>query len=250
MRPPLTNTSVPYRDFGKAIKKNFEDALMKEVDSNSLKCLVLIAGLIDPSHSEMRLRILNRLNRIGEAEPSPALDDFINERETFVTLRYDNYTMEHKEVNAAHQRRPMEKKRRPVRKMGTRNLSFSKERNPHPQPSRKPIPKKSRQFKKRRRRRCKQVAMTIPDARTYLQVHINGRQTRLQLDTGANISMVSHKTWEAIGSPELESTTIPVKTIPVKTANGSWLKILGRSTPNSLYTTDTEDQLLDMEVAM
>ncbi|RCN44235.1 hypothetical protein ANCCAN_09753 [Ancylostoma caninum] len=112
MCPSLTNTYVPYRDFGNAMKKKFEDALMKEVDSDSLKCLIFIAGLTDPSHSEKRLR----LNRIGEVEPSPALDDFINKCETFVTLRYDNYTMEHKEVKAAQRRRPMEKKRHPVRK--------------------------------------------------------------------------------------------------------------------------------------
>ncbi|RCN38633.1 hypothetical protein ANCCAN_15453 [Ancylostoma caninum] len=117
MCPQLTNTYVPYRDFGNAIKKKFEDAVMKEVDSDSLKCLVFIAGLTDPSHSEMRLRLLNRLNRIGEAEPSSALDEFINECETFVTLRYDNYTMDHKEVIAAQRRRPMKKKRHPVPKV-------------------------------------------------------------------------------------------------------------------------------------
>ncbi|EYC12236.1 hypothetical protein Y032_0048g1681 [Ancylostoma ceylanicum] len=79
---------VPYRDFGNAIKKKF-DAPMKEVESDSLKRLVFIAGLTDPSHSEMRLRLLNRLNRIVKAEPSSALDDFINECGIFVTLRYD-----------------------------------------------------------------------------------------------------------------------------------------------------------------
>ena len=83
------------------IKKKFEDASMKDVDSDSLKCLVFVSGLTDPSHSEMRLRLLNQLNRLRESDPAPILDDFINECETFVTLKTDNRTMENKEVSAA-----------------------------------------------------------------------------------------------------------------------------------------------------
>ncbi|KAK5985399.1 Gap-Pol polyprotein [Trichostrongylus colubriformis] len=51
-----TNSYVPYRDFGNTIKKKkFEEAIMKDVDSDSLKCLVFISGLTDSSHSEMLL---------------------------------------------------------------------------------------------------------------------------------------------------------------------------------------------------
>ncbi|KAK5980048.1 Gap-Pol polyprotein [Trichostrongylus colubriformis] len=57
---PLTSSYVPYNDLGNTIKKKFEEAAMKEVDSDSLKCLVFITGLTDSSHSEMRLRLLNR----------------------------------------------------------------------------------------------------------------------------------------------------------------------------------------------
>ncbi|VDO19399.1 unnamed protein product [Heligmosomoides polygyrus] len=65
--------------FNNIVKKKFEDASMKDVDGDSLKCLVFIAGLTDSSHSEMRLRLLNHLNRMKEDEPSPILDYFINE---------------------------------------------------------------------------------------------------------------------------------------------------------------------------
>ncbi|KAK5971936.1 Gap-Pol polyprotein [Trichostrongylus colubriformis] len=54
---PLTNSYVPYRDFGNTIKRKFEEAVMKDVDRNSLKCLVFIADLTDSSYSKMRLRL-------------------------------------------------------------------------------------------------------------------------------------------------------------------------------------------------
>nr|CDJ96200.1 7TM GPCR domain containing protein [Haemonchus contortus] len=113
--PPMSGTHIPYRDFGNTIKKKFEEACMKDVDSESLKCLVFVSGLTDASHSEMRLRLLNKMNRLKESDPLPVLDDFISECETFVTLRSDNQTMETKEINAAHQRRPMKKQRYPKR---------------------------------------------------------------------------------------------------------------------------------------
>ncbi|VDO18660.1 unnamed protein product [Heligmosomoides polygyrus] len=47
--PPLTCFNVPYREFGNTIKKKFEDASMKDVDADSLKCLVFVAGLTDAS---------------------------------------------------------------------------------------------------------------------------------------------------------------------------------------------------------
>lgn len=96
---PLTMSYVPYRDFGNKIKKKFEDASMKDVDSDSLKCLVFLSGLTDPSHCDTRLRLLNRLNCLKENEPSPTLDDFVNDCETYVALKSDNRTMESKDVN-------------------------------------------------------------------------------------------------------------------------------------------------------
>ncbi|VDP58648.1 unnamed protein product [Heligmosomoides polygyrus] len=42
---PLSTSHVPYRDFSNKIKKKFEDASMKDVDGDSLKCLVFLSGL-------------------------------------------------------------------------------------------------------------------------------------------------------------------------------------------------------------
>ncbi|VDP06658.1 unnamed protein product [Heligmosomoides polygyrus] len=68
---PLTTSHVPYRAFSNKIKKKFEDASMKDVDDDSLKCLVFLSGLTDPSLSDVRLRLLNRLNCLKEDDASP-----------------------------------------------------------------------------------------------------------------------------------------------------------------------------------
>ncbi|EPB75657.1 hypothetical protein ANCCEY_05248 [Ancylostoma ceylanicum] len=104
--PPLNGAYVPYREYGDIIKRNFENASMKDVDGDSLKCLVYLSGLTDSPHSETRLRLLNQLNRLKESDPALLLDDIINECETFVTLRTDNRAIERKEVNAPDQRKP------------------------------------------------------------------------------------------------------------------------------------------------
>lgn len=123
---PLTTPHVPYRDFSNKIKKKFEDASMKDVDDDSLKCLVFLSGLTDPSHSDVRLRLLNRLNCLKEDDASPSLDDFVNDCETFVALRSDNLTMESKEVNAAHYIKPRGMhRRRPSRNVMFRHRSTS-----------------------------------------------------------------------------------------------------------------------------
>ncbi|RCN50476.1 hypothetical protein ANCCAN_03330 [Ancylostoma caninum] len=88
------------------INRKFEDASMKDVDSDSLKCLVFLSSPTNPSHSETRLQLLNQLNRLKESDPAPLLDEFINECETFVTLRTDNRAIQSKEVNAAYERKP------------------------------------------------------------------------------------------------------------------------------------------------
>ncbi|KAK5981534.1 hypothetical protein GCK32_002503 [Trichostrongylus colubriformis] len=202
---PLTSSYIPYRDFGNTIKKKFEEAVMKDVDSDSLKCLVFIAGLTDSSHSEMRLRLSNRLNRMDGSEPLPVSDDFINECETFV-LRSDNRTMEQKEVKAAHRKQTMAKKWRPSRSVRLRKDSFSRKQLPkskshsdsHKQAN---LSRRKTRINNTKQHRCKQIALTPQDSRTFVNVCINGKHTRLQFDTGADITTISRKTWNLLDHP-------------------------------------------------
>ncbi|KAL6738862.1 hypothetical protein Aduo_012361 [Ancylostoma duodenale] len=225
--PPLIGAYVPYREFGNMIKRKFEDASMKDVDSDTLKCLVFLSGLTDPSHSETRLRLLNQLNRLKETDPAPLLDDFINECETFVTLRTDNRAIESKEVNAAYQRKPAKQdKKHPY----SPNKGFRYRRQPRDHSLHSPSrsersasPAKKHGTKRpKRKHRCRNIAASAHGARTYLKVRLNGHPTRLQLDTGADITMISRRTWEDMNSPKLDRSTTTIRT-----ADGSAMNILG-----------------------
>lgn len=193
---------------------------MKNVDSDSLKCLVFLSGLTDPSHCDTRLRLLNRLNCLKENDPSPTLDDFVNDCETYVALKSDNRTMESKDVNVTrHSTGYGKQRRRPSRSVnfGRRSTSREAPREP-PQGSsstqngrrtRFP-PRKSRS--RQRNVRCNITSAATLDARTYLKVEINGFPTRLQLDTGSDVTMISRRTWTDMGSPTITRATMPIRT--------------------------------------
>ena len=87
---------------------------------------------------------------------------------------------------------------------------------------------KSRRKRSHRRERnqCKKVvSFAAENARTYLDVKIGGRSLNFLLDTGADITLISRPTWKRLGSPTLEPCVMPVKT-----ADGSPMKIDGRFT--------------------
>ncbi|KHJ88656.1 reverse transcriptase, partial [Oesophagostomum dentatum] len=86
--------------------------------------------------------------------------------------------------------------------------------------------KKSRRKRSHRREKnqCKNVvSFAAENARTYLDVNIRGRSLHFLLDTGADITLISRRTWKRLGSPTLEPFAMPVKT-----ADGSPMKIDGR----------------------
>ncbi|XGW27161.1 hypothetical protein V3C99_007619, partial [Haemonchus contortus] len=61
------------------------------------------------------------------------------------------------------------------------------------------------------------------DVQKYLKVHINGHPTRLQLDTGADVTIISRPTWMQLGGPQLQKTSDTLRG-----ANGLPLRIYGK----------------------
>ncbi|VDO84060.1 unnamed protein product [Haemonchus placei] len=75
-----------------------------------------------------------------------------------------------------------------------------------------------------KRNKCKNVAaFSAEHARTHINVDVRGHKLRFQLDTGADITLISRHTWRRLNLPPLEPYTTPVKT-----ADGSSMKIIGR----------------------
>ncbi|KAK6027623.1 hypothetical protein OSTOST_06346 [Ostertagia ostertagi] len=211
----LTSDYVPFRDYANTIKRMDEEASLKEMDYTALKTLQFVAGLQDPSYEKM----LRRLDTQAEDAPL-TIEDLVAECENFTALKMDNANM-----GTSHDVHAVQKKKVKCFKCGGPHY-----RNVCPLLANQPkmsdqIPKKPRrQHYRRKRNQCKNIAtFAAENARTYINVDVRGHSLRFQLDTGADITLISRRTWKKLGSPFLESCTIPVKT-----ADGSPMKIDGR----------------------
>ncbi|KAL6731139.1 hypothetical protein ANCDUO_05055 [Ancylostoma duodenale] len=71
---------------------------------------------------------------------------------------------------------------------------------------------------------CKKVVtFAAENARTHLDVTTRGHSLRFQLNTGADITLISRRTWKKLGCPTLETCNMPVNT-----ADGTPMNIDGR----------------------
>ena len=88
--------------------------------------------------------------------------------------------------------------------------------------------------------------------RRYTSVHINGNPVRLQLDTASDITVISEKTWHAIGRPPIFPASQPVTS-----ASGDPIHFIGRgsvrisfrqkSDSGTLFVTDRNLDVLGLD---
>ncbi|PIO54458.1 hypothetical protein TELCIR_24179, partial [Teladorsagia circumcincta] len=210
---------VPFRDYANTIKRMDEEASLKEMDYTALKTLQFVAGLQDPSLREVRLRMLRRLDTQAE-DASLTIEDLVADCENFTALKMDNANME-----SSHDVHAVQKKKVKCFKCGGPHYRNVCPLLANPPKMSSQIPKKQRrQHYRRKRNQCKNIAtFAAENARTYINVDVRGHSIRFQLDTGTDITLISRRTWRKLGSPLLESCTMPVKT-----ADGSPMKIDGR----------------------
>ncbi|PIO72876.1 reverse transcriptase [Teladorsagia circumcincta] len=87
--------------------------------------------------------------------------------------------------------------------------------------------KKQKPKRKRRTANNVVIASTRVDAastsRIYRPVQINGKAIRMRLDTGADVTLLSHADWMAIGRPTLQSPQITLRS-----ANNKPINVRGR----------------------
>uniref|UniRef100_A0A1I7WNR7 Uncharacterized protein n=1 Tax=Heterorhabditis bacteriophora TaxID=37862 RepID=A0A1I7WNR7_HETBA len=96
---PASETYMPYRDFANSVKRMIENAELKELDYERLKTLLFIAELQDSTLSEVRLRMLAKLDSYAGSTPL-TIDSLVLECENFLTLNIDNRDMGAANINA------------------------------------------------------------------------------------------------------------------------------------------------------
>ncbi|KAK6738459.1 hypothetical protein RB195_020516 [Necator americanus] len=191
---------------------------LKELHYTALKTLQFVAGLQDPSLRDVRLRMLRRLDTHTEDAPL-TIEDLVAECENFTALKMDNTDME-----GSHDVHVVQKKN--VKYFVECGLPHYRSTCPLLSSStgQKMGQKPRRRSNRRKKSQCKNVVtFAAKNARAYLDVNISGRSLRFQLDTGADITLVSRRTWKKLGSPPLEPCIMPAKA-----ADGSPMKIDGR----------------------
>ncbi|KAK6743719.1 hypothetical protein RB195_010799 [Necator americanus] len=191
--PPLTASCVPFRDYANMIKRMDEDARLKELDYTALKTLQFVAGLQDPSLREVRLRILRRLDTHTEDAPL-TIEDLVADCENFTALKMDNTDMEGSHEAHVHFSPPA--------------LGRRCDKNQEDDPT---VAEKAsvRTLSPSPLRTLEPTSMSISGDVLYA--------------SSSTQALVSRRTWKKLGSPPLEPCIMPVKT-----ADGSPMKIDGR----------------------
>ncbi|CAD6200376.1 unnamed protein product, partial [Caenorhabditis auriculariae] len=221
--PPLSSSAFPFRDLSNDVKQHYAEAEMKNIDEDTAQCIAFVSALSDASYTEIRLRLLNKMNDVNA---KLKLDDISEECDNWARIRAENRSMDTLDIKAIsykkktgqqpkyqqqqYQSRNQQQYQKQIPSQQDNSLHSSRNRSRHGSRFRRRSTTPSEQQPRRFARR---VAFSdIEDARTYLKVDIDGFCTELQVDTGADITMISRQTWNSIGSPALEPTPLTIKT--------------------------------------
>ncbi|PIO70411.1 hypothetical protein TELCIR_07734 [Teladorsagia circumcincta] len=231
------------RDYTGLVNRRHEMAEFNAITAEQMKCLVWICGLAAPEYADIRTHALRKLG----SNPETTLRELSTQIQQLLDIRQDaklpgsspSVAAPLSEVNAVdvkkcHNKEPpspcfrcggphwakecdfMEKRCHTCNCVGHKK-GFCKNFN------------RRRTSKLKKRKRANQVVIAAstttdiaPIERIYRTVEINGAFTRMRLDTGADVTLLSHKDWTAMGRPRLLP---PLFTL--KTANGKKINVLG-----------------------
>ena len=190
------------------VKREDEDFMLHDLSIDRFKCLVFIQGLTSSKDKDIRSRILTKLEQGSEV----TLQKVTEECQRMVNLKHDNTQIEEKDISCVHAIRPKTGRAKENVKTPTCSgcggshvksewVFFSRQKllfvwdKGHKSKKDKVYIVLSRQEIEEGQKR-KFVLVKI----------INGKNVKLRLDTGSDISIISTETWIKIGRPLLKKT--------------------------------------------
>uniref|UniRef100_A0A7I4XT76 RNA-directed DNA polymerase n=1 Tax=Haemonchus contortus TaxID=6289 RepID=A0A7I4XT76_HAECO len=219
-------------NFVNLLKARALEANFKDIRKDTLECLALVFAFQAPELADYRVRFLRKLDE----DERTTVDDLAREYHAWKSVKDDSKIVE--AANSPEIRTVQKRKK----------LRLPTATKPRLPPSPCPICQQQHWKKdcpqNRRATSAAQESRTAPrrrakqssprtwyqraigrtgDVQMYLEVHINGHPTRLQLDTGADVTIISRPTWMRLGSPRLQKTSDVFKG-----ANGLPLPIHGK----------------------
>ena len=247
-----------YATFAAKVNKNCDDFKLSDLSSDNFKCLVFCQGLISTKDSEIRRRVLNKL----ESEPNLTLQQLAEDCQRFVSMKKDSKSIE--ESGVSHIRKVRYNKRYsppPRRRKPEMTSSSPKKREKYPSSPCQNCGGRHWQSEcdfrtkicfncktkghaashcKRRSKSSyikttKLDKMDDGDNRKYVPIQILGKKIRLQLDSGSDLTILDLKTWKKLGKPTLLRTTKIARSV-----TGKKIKFEGEFVANVTLNNETK----------
>ncbi|XP_053691514.1 uncharacterized protein K02A2.6-like [Sabethes cyaneus] len=194
--------SEDYLAYSCRVNKSCVDFKLSEVTEEQFKCPTFVCGLKSKQDAEIRMRLINKLNEAADL----TLQQVVEQCNNLVNLKMDTVMVENPPtVNFVH-----------------RNQQQSRHRSTSSTPSQhreqiNSVPSKRDPTKHRKKRNREQSTKTVTvrnihQSRKFIDVQLNGVPLRLQLDTGSDISIISHQSWVKLGRPRTQPALCRAKT--------------------------------------
>ena len=236
------NEEDDFITYASIVNKHCDDFKLAELSADNFKNLVFTQGLISAKDAEIRRRVLNKL----ENEPNLTLQQIAEDCQRFISVKQDSKNIEESGVAHIKQVQHTKNTQYPSSKNYSRNNSKNYSRdnkkfNSPPSNRRKgnfpPSPcygcgqlhwYEDCEFKNKKCDKCltfghrashcrknrarksyvKTTRLDGEDGNTrkYVSVKILGKEVKLQLDSGSDLTILNYHTWKWPGKPTMTHT--------------------------------------------
>ncbi|XP_065079965.1 uncharacterized protein K02A2.6-like, partial [Ochlerotatus camptorhynchus] len=235
--------SDDYLAYSCKVNKTCVDFKLSELTEEQFKCLIYVCGLKSKQEAEIRMRLINKLNESADL----TLQQIVEQCNSLVNLKQDTVMVEScsSTVKAVvYPKRTTSKRQSPSDCSNNREqpktpcwscggMHYNKDcrfrdhrcnecgKYGHREgycayyslKSSNNAVNRSDNKKKRRQPLSKIVAVrSIGQRRKFVEIQLNNVPLRLQLDTGSDISIISHRSWARIGRPKVKPAICSAKT--------------------------------------
>ena len=204
-----------YTTFASIVNKHCDDFKLSSLSIDNFKCLVFTQGLIDQQDAEIRRRALVKL----EAEPELTVQKLAEDIQRHIAVKRESKNIE---SGIAHIRKIHGKKGKPPTKYQKGGKSLTQSHQDKNLRRQTPDKKQIKCYRCERTghiaKNCRvkigtktyvKMAKTDPpneNVRKYVSVKIRGKEIKLQLDSGSDLSIINYNTYKRIGRPLMTRT--------------------------------------------
>ncbi|EYB88491.1 hypothetical protein Y032_0246g40 [Ancylostoma ceylanicum] len=202
------------RDYTGLVNQRHEVVEFNDVTPEQMKCLVWTCGLANLEDADIRARALRKM----EDNSQTTIKELSAEIQQFMDIRQDAKLLENQPsspLSGPHWAKDCDfanKTCNDCKRVGHKRYCKNITKK-------KPIPKQKRRSAKNAVTVASTTAHVAPVSRIYRQVQINGITVLMRLDTGADVTLLSHKEWIAIGRPKLLPPLLSLKSANSKDIN-------------------------------